>query len=699
MAQLPKITRVRNKRQSQVGADAVGKRPDVTSLEPGEIAINTVDGKLFLKRQRVNQPEDIVEVGANPYPTEANSNTVACDTGITTAGKFLQTDGSAIHWATPSSVAASTVDVTQQSHGFAAGTIVYYDGTEYARAKADNLATADVVGIVTIPSTDSFTLLLSGMVDFQYAYPDPMPGPWLPSKTYYLSATASGVLTDIEPSDAGQISKPLLVAITSKRGLFNNWRGIVNDIPATDIDSLLPVQNTNTIGKVLTSGADGNCYWDIGGGSGAASAIDVTQAAHGLSKGQLVRFDGASNRYLLAQADNGTNADVIGIVSSVMDSNSFVLTTQGIIQGLNGLVNGASYFLSADVPGSFTITEPTRAGEISKPVLIAISSTEALFVNWRGIGVSILAQTPEVAAQPGNAGKYLTTNGTSTNWVLPVTSFNARTGDINLVSTDVVNALGFVPYNGATNANGYITATQAVSSFNARVGSITLTLSDVVSAGGAPSVSPLLTGIPRCPTPPLADNSNRIATTEFVLSNAQAIVQTNINAYAPINSPVLTGNPQAPTAAPTDNDTTIATTAFVQNVVAAATATAGGLFAVGSGISVVGDGTVATSSTYTFQIPDDGHTYILQANNYSTSAYNGNPTATGLVSQIYVDSNSVAEDDSTYTAATAEIFRATSTVMRVLPAGTRTVAFRAVTQGTTMTSNISLLCDYFIFKF
>lgn len=103
--------------------------------------------------------------------------------------------------------------------------------------------------------------------------------------------------------------------------------------------------------------------------------------------------------------------------------------------------------------------------------------------------------------------------------------------------------------------------------------------------------SPVLTGVPKAPTPAALTNTDQIATTAFVQALFTALVgaapetlnqineiaaalgndpnfsTTIMNALAlraPIASPVLTGDPKAPTPAPGDNDTSIATTAFVQ---------------------------------------------------------------------------------------------------------------------------------------
>jgi hypothetical protein len=70
----------------------------------------------------------------------------------------------------------------------------------------------------------------------------------------------------------------------------------------------------------------------------------------------------------------------------------------------------------------------------------------------------------------------------------------------------------------------------------------------------APLASPALTGTPTAPTPTMADNTTKLATTEFVKGQN----------YAALASPTFTGDPKAPTPAVGDNDTSLATTEFVK---------------------------------------------------------------------------------------------------------------------------------------
>ena len=568
--------KIKHKRQNQTGAAAVGKQPTVASLEDGELAINTVDGKLFLKKTDVAGVSSIVEVGANPFPSQANR-----------AGKFLQTDGTTVSWALPSVVNSAQLDIPYSlaPAGVLVGMVVYHNGTKYEAAIANDVTKADVIGVVTkiVPGL-SVTITTNGFVDLTSLYPN-QTGPWIAGNTYFLSATAAGVMTSTEPLGAGTISKPLLIAISSAEGFFNNWRGIANDIPDSNINTLLPAQSAGTVGQVLTSGTGGQAYWANatgGGGGGAAASIAVPQTNHGFVIGDLVRFDGTAGqqRYVKSIASSATGADVAGIVSSVADANNFTITTGGVVTTLTGLTPGATYFLSATVAGTYTTAEPSAVTAISKPVLMALSTTSAIFYNWRGIGISLLSAAPEVASQTNNSGKFLSTNGSATLWSDAVSSFNNRSGGVTLQASDITTALGYTPYNGTTNPSNYVSSSAAVTSFNTRTGAVTLTTADVTGAGGAPLASPVFTGNPTAPTPTSSDNDTSIATTAFVRTAINTYAVGSFNGRtgnvtltaadvtgvggALVASPAFTGTPTAPTPALTDNSTTIATTAYVQ---------------------------------------------------------------------------------------------------------------------------------------
>jgi hypothetical protein len=85
--------------------------------------------------------------------------------------------------------------------------------------------------------------------------------------------------------------------------------------------------------------------------------------------------------------------------------------------------------------------------------------------------------------------------------------------------------------------------------------SLKLATTQFVAGSFAPLASPAFSGNPTAPTPSPGDNDTSIATTAFVTAS-----------FAPLASPIFTGTPQAPLPATASNDATIATTAWVKSL-------------------------------------------------------------------------------------------------------------------------------------
>ena len=166
-------------------------------------------------------------------------------------------------------------------------------------------------------------------------------------------------------------------------------------------------------------------------------ARTVTQASHGFAVGNVLRHNGVS--YVLAQANSSINAEVIGIVAGVSSINAFTLIVSGRISGLSGLTAGAAHFLSAVTPGLLTATAPSTVGNISKPILIADSTTSGFYANMRGSAVSVASSESAYtllgnpngtaqAAQEVHLGAGLSFSGGTLNNTGLVTSITAGTG-------------------------------------------------------------------------------------------------------------------------------------------------------------------------------------------------------------------------------------------------------------------------------
>lgn len=168
--------------------------------------------------------------------------------------------------------------------------------------------------------------------------------------------------------------------------------------------------------------------------------------------------------------------------------------------------------------GAGAVTLSVTQGELLVSTALRTSMLNATFVNSQSItqdGIPVATRADLAADRAAS-----------------VTSFNQRTGDVQLEQSDILRAGGAPQANPhfsgwvlapshwdvRINDDTVVTAnwvqrlirTGTVTSFNCRTGPVTLLTSDVNAAYAVPGVSPT------APSPVLGDASNRIATTSFV---------------------------------------------------------------------------------------------------------------------------------------------------------------------------------------
>ena len=128
----------------------------------------------------------------------------------------------------------ASISVTQASHGFSSGNAIYFTGTVYAKAKADNADTLGLFIVESVTDVNNFVMVLhgritglSGLTAGQY---------------YYVSATTAGALTTTEPA-AGLFSNPILFADSTTTGFVVTFRPTVSITPpaSSGWDDITPV--------------------------------------------------------------------------------------------------------------------------------------------------------------------------------------------------------------------------------------------------------------------------------------------------------------------------------------------------------------------------------------------------------------------------------------------------------------------------
>lgn len=176
-------------------------------------------------------------------------------------------------------------------------------------------------------------------------------------------------------------------------------------------------------------GFDGTAWSSIGG----ATTIDrVTQASHGFVAGDVLYMNGAT--YAKAKADVAATAEVVGMVSRVIDASTFELTICGEVSGLSGLIAGENYFLSAATAGALTAVEPSVVGQISLPMGVASSTTSFYVAVKRGAVVG-----------GANLRTAIGLSNNATTNVQNVSAYHAGelTGWVEIVNTTAANSLKF----------------------------------------------------------------------------------------------------------------------------------------------------------------------------------------------------------------------------------------------------------------
>lgn len=208
-----------------------------------------------------------------------------------------------------------------------------------------------------------------------------------------------------------------------------------------------------TSGHVLTSngaGAAPTFQAAAGGGGGEETSHSVNQTTHGFSVGDVVRCTGA-NTYTESQADSASNAEVAGVVSAVADTDNFTLSHAGRVTGLSSLTAGTIYYLSESAAGAITATEPSGDGEISKPVLVADTTTSGILLTFRGTAVGTSTGDWELISSATASGSatisFTDLSSTYASYCIVITDLEPATDDVALILRTSTN-------NGASYDNG-----------------------------------------------------------------------------------------------------------------------------------------------------------------------------------------------------------------------------------------------------
>lgn len=146
---------------------------------------------------------------------------------------------------------SNRLSVNQTGHGFSVGDAIYWDGTEYALAQADDADTLAFAIVISVEDVNNFTLGANGFFT--------VTGHGFTEDEYlYLSPDTAGLLTPTVPIAIGEYSNPLIYVVDANTLLVLPYRPTVAnnrylydiksvsiDYVATEYDEIINVDDTS----------------------------------------------------------------------------------------------------------------------------------------------------------------------------------------------------------------------------------------------------------------------------------------------------------------------------------------------------------------------------------------------------------------------------------------------------------------------
>ena len=196
-----------------------------------------------------------------------------------------------------------------------------------------------------------------------------------------------------------------------------------NDGNEADADLIITVDDSAGDNKNITLGSLKTFI-------GRATTQTITQA--GIAVGEVVLQDGTG-----AQADTEANAEAVGIVQSVSGNDGSVVTGGKITLATGSWPEGATagdvLYISPTTAGALTKTAPTTNGDISKPMVVCLSTSTGVVTNYRGSVVSsdLFAQAPLMHVREELSNGASPASSSASTWntrALQTTSINQISG-------------------------------------------------------------------------------------------------------------------------------------------------------------------------------------------------------------------------------------------------------------------------------
>ena len=193
---------------------------------------------------------------------------------------------------------ADVITVTQNNHGLLVGRPVRMTSNGYAYATANTAPNAEAIGIIIAVTTNTLTIALGGRVTVDDCVPSGDPGTVL-----FLQPT-HGLLHADEPSEAGQISKPMaVITVDGSEMVMVQQRGEVISTGGASI-----ADGSITLAKMAVNSIDSDQYVDgsIDLAHMSANSIDSDQYVDGSIDEAHIATDAVRARALASDSVGGS---------------------------------------------------------------------------------------------------------------------------------------------------------------------------------------------------------------------------------------------------------------------------------------------------------------------------------------------------------------------------------------------------------
>ena len=308
----------------------------------GSELILDVDGDTSLHANTDDQI-DVQISGADDFRFTANTlsvlsgSTLSIDSGATLANS-----------GTLSGFSNSSFTVTQSGHGLAVGNVVKSSGSNgaFAKAQANSVGNAEVVGVVTVVSGNDITITTSGEIAIAAAVPDVAAG--VVVFLHQSGSSDEGTLTSTEPTGVGEISKPIaIVTHQNSKMVLLPFRGevITNNAASIADDSVTNAKLANMAANTVKV-RDANSSGDA-----SDKAVADTQLLIGDGTG----FTAAA----LSGEATMTNAGVVSVADNIIDEANLKVSngpTDGqFLSAQSGNTGGLTWAAATSTPTNLWI--------------------------------------------------------------------------------------------------------------------------------------------------------------------------------------------------------------------------------------------------------------------------------------------------------------------------------------------------------